>query len=192
MSIISTSANYGGKVSELNQNVKQFYVSGSEGVSLIYKNLTPTNTVITPSNPTKQFYINNDLIVTGSIYNPSDEKLKTNIINIPDKKKKMLLSLNPVEYNFRNDANKQLHYGLLAQEVESLYPELVGKNKITGHLTVNYQELNPIMLGLVQDLNNDVKIMQKFINDMDNKYNALMEKYVKLENSLANKNIDNV
>ena len=78
MSVISTVANYGGRVVDNQQGVKQFYVSGQSVVSWIYKRLKE-QIVITTADTSKPVFINNDLIVKkdlyveGSIYNPSDE-----------------------------------------------------------------------------------------------------------------------
>ena len=82
MSIISTAANYGGRVSDYEQNVKQYYVSSNSFASWKYKKLLNGLIVETPSDKTKPILIDNDLIVTGSIYNTSDKRLKKNIETI--------------------------------------------------------------------------------------------------------------
>ena len=146
MSIVSTAANYGGRVAENQTSVKQFYVSDINFVSWIYKKLSSGLRFITPSNQKYPVLINNDLIVTGSIYNISDLRLKKNISKIEEKKIKDIFSLNPIHYQFKNNASNKIHYGFIAQEVEKIYPELIEEN-ISGFKTVNYQEIIPLMLS---------------------------------------------
>jgi hypothetical protein len=40
-------------------------------------------------------------------------------------KSNALLQLRPVSFRYNNDPNNTLQYGLVAEEVEKLYPELV-------------------------------------------------------------------
>jgi hypothetical protein len=163
MSIISTVANYGGRVQDSQQGIKQFYV-GLKGLTWIYEKYINNSTVITPSDKTKSVLINNDLIVTGSIYNTSDARLKENIVSIDSKNNSNndddndLFTLNPVIFSYKNDINKKKHYGFLAQDIEKVFPELV-ENNYAEYKTVNYQELIPLMIS-------KMKTMQKQIDEL--------------------------
>lgn len=53
--------------------------------------------------------------------------------------------------------NKNKQYGLIAQEVEKIYPNLVYKDT-NSNLTVNYMGLIPLMLYQMKKMN---KIIQK-------------------------------
>ena len=163
MSVVSTVANYGGRVVDNQQGVKQFYVSGGAAADWTYKRSAEGSVVITPVDKKYPVYIDNDLIVkknlyvVGSIYNPSDIKLKENIELISNKEINSLFELNPIKFIYKNDNLKNKHYGLLAQDVEKIFPELV-KN-LNDCKTVNYQELVPIMLS-------KMKIMQLEIDEL--------------------------
>ena len=157
MSVVSTTANYGGKVADNNQNVKQFYVSGSV-VGWMYKKLSSGLTVQTPIDKNKPVLIENDLIVNGVIYNPSDLKLKKNITEIEISKIDDLLSLNPMHFQYLNDKTNKTHYGFIAQDVEKIYPEIIGSSNI-GYKTINYQAIIPLMLA-------KIKLMQEEINEL--------------------------
>jgi hypothetical protein len=159
MSIISTAANYGGKVTEKQQDVKQFYITAyTSPVTWIYKKLLNGLVVETPSDSTKSVLIDNDLTITGSIYNTSDINLKKNITEIEISKIDNLLSLNPIHFQYSNDKKNKTHYGFIAQDVEKLYPEMIGSNDI-GFKTLNYQEVIPLMLA-------KIKLMQKEIDEL--------------------------
>ena len=99
------------------------------------------------------FYV--DPIVQNYTYHqtPSDKRLKENIDNISSNDKDKLLQLVPKTYNFINDEKKLKRYGLIAQEVEELFPEIVATNNDDGIKALNYVELIPLLLEKVKDLN---------------------------------------
>jgi len=160
MSIISTSANYGGKINDFQQNIKQFVVSGPSQSIWIYKRLPDGLLVQTPANQKLPILITSDLIVTGSLYNTSDMRLKDNIIEISKAKMDDLFTLNPVIFNYKNDKTKKIHYGVLAQDVERVFPELVEDN-MSGYKTVNYQELLPLMLAKMKNMQEQIDELKK-------------------------------
>ena len=50
---------------------------------------------------------------------------------------------------------KQLHYGLIAQELQEIYPDLVIEGQ-DGYLGVNYVELVPILIRSIQELKQEL------------------------------------
>jgi hypothetical protein len=156
MSIISTSANYGGRINDNQQYIKQFFISSTNIATWIYKKLSNGLTIQTLADKTKPVLIDNDLIVTGSIFNSSDERLKKNITTITNNELDSLFVLNPVHYLYKHDKNEKLHYGLIAQDVEKVFPELVENNNISGYKTVNYQEFIPLMLAKMKSMQNEI------------------------------------
>jgi hypothetical protein len=158
MSLSSTSANYGGRVNPQQSNVKQFVVSSSDA-QWIYKRVSDSTVVLTPAIQKYPVYINNnvtisgDLTVMGSIYNPSDERLKNNIHKVDAQK---ILTLNPVSFAYKNDRKMKTHYGFLAQEVEKVFPELVDTKSCIGYKSVNYQEMIPLMLAKMKTMQDEI------------------------------------
>ena len=100
------------------------------------------------------FYV--DPIVYNDTFNPqpSDKRLKENIENISENDKDKLLQLVPKTYNFIKDEKKLKRYGLIAQEVEELFPEIVITDTENDRKALNYIELIPLLLEKVKDLNN--------------------------------------
>jgi len=154
MSLFSPISNYGGRT-DVASNVKQFVYS-SNGASWIYKKLNSGLVVQTPEARNLPVLINNDLIVTGSIFNTSDERLKENISKINKEKIDDLFTINPILFNYKNEPSKDKHFGVLAQDVEKVFPELVKNNNISGYKTVNYQELIPIMLAKMKQMQDEI------------------------------------
>lgn len=97
----------------------------------------------------------------------SDYRLKENIFNLDPSIISVVNNLRPVSYTYRQDstnivygeAEKEMkitHYGLIAQEVQRLFPNLVYEGG-DGYLSVNYVELIPILIMSVQELSGEVK-----------------------------------
>ena len=167
----------GGRQPPLTSYVKSFY-GGSDTSLWTFTTYTDPSggrqQVLTPSNNKSSVYIVKDLIVGGSINNPSDAKLKKNVEDLPLNLSDKLMDLNPKQYTYIADEEQKLHYGLIAQDVEILFPNLVseittattdttdeenGEETTNTIKTINYLELVPILLLKIQD-------MQKQIDDI--------------------------
>ena len=139
-------------------------------------------------------------LVNGVTIGSSDKRLKDKIVQLDQSKAlKGILSLNPVEYNFKQryikghkdsaevdipyyDEKSQLftkkQYGLLAQEIQAIYPDLVFEDQ-EGYLAVNYTGLIPLLIQSVKELNakvealtnNGNKLKSAIANDIDNGIN---------------------
>ena len=124
-------------------------------------------------------------LTAGTITMLSDARYKSNIQDINTIALTKILSLNPVQYTmasgsaiaFANteksdtvsnmimttseedlDQINKIHYGLLAQEVKELYPELVYEDA-AGVMSINYTELIPLLIQAVQDLSGQVSAL---------------------------------
>lgn len=168
MAGINGISNYGGRMSDNQQGIKQFYGGGIQPVNWVYKKIS-NETVITPLDSSKPVAINNNLYVTkdlyveGSIYNPSDEKLKKNIEAIKSEEICNLFDLNPITFSYKNDKYCKKHFGLLAQEVEKIFPELVNSIE-KEYKAVNYQELIPLMLVKMKEMQHEINELKEKID----------------------------
>jgi Chaperone of endosialidase len=61
-----------------------------------------------------------------------------------------LFHLRPVSFRYKQDTTAQKHYGLIAEEVDKVYPELVVRGRDGAIETVQYHELIPLLLNEVQ------------------------------------------
>jgi hypothetical protein len=61
-----------------------------------------------------------------------------------------LLKLRPVTFRYNNDPTNTVQYGLVAEDVAKVYPELVVKGPDAKLMTVRYEELVPMLLNQVQ------------------------------------------
>ena len=162
MSDNSQTANYGGRQPDNTQNIKTFNIYDVGTATWVYKKLSNSNTsVITPSNQNKTVMIPKDLLVLGSINNPSDINLKNNIEKIDNSQ---FEKLNPVSFQYKNDIQQKKHFGLIAQELETIYPELVTNN--TGFKSVNYVELIPIILSQMKRMQQEIDKLKEELNEI--------------------------
>jgi hypothetical protein len=88
----------------------------------------------------------------------SDERMKTDIVNIEKSATAALYSLQGKEYDRggKNDTitadseSRIREFGLIAQEVKEVYPELVSVNK-DGYYSIKYTALIPIMIEALKE-----------------------------------------
>lgn len=147
--------------------IKQFEPpSFNRFVSWINKTIQGTN-YITPADQTRNVLIPKDLFVVGSINNPSDVSLKTNIE--PIQKSSLLFDIEPKQYTFVDDG--RLHYGVVAQDLERIYPNLVNEVilDVATVKTVNYIELIPLLICQIKELNNDLIEIKRELDILKNK-----------------------
>jgi trimeric autotransporter adhesin len=62
-----------------------------------------------------------------------------------------LQELRPVTFKLKSDAKGTLQYGLIAEEVSKVYPELVVRDEQGRINGVRYDELAPMLLNEVQN-----------------------------------------
>ena len=158
-------ANYGGKSPSLSAYQKKFNYGATEQSW----NYSTTNgeLLLKPINPKATVYIPNDLIVNGSINSPSDVHLKDNIEELQTNSTDCLMKLIPKKYTYKDDKNKKIHFGLIAQEVEEHIPELVKTVSMQINedeidiKSVNYLEIVPLLLLKIKDMQNQIDLLNK-------------------------------
>jgi hypothetical protein len=164
-----TFANYGGRQPDNVQNIKQFVISSTTSVAVwIYKKIA-NKIWLTPANSVYDVYIGSNLYVVGIITSPSDVILKENISDIKENEYDNILKLEPQKYSFIDDKKHKTHYGIMADKMESYFPELT--NKITRETddcvqeinTVNYIELIPIMICKMKKMQTEIDELKQYI-----------------------------
>ena len=123
----------------------------------------------------------NGTLYATSVNNTSDIRLKENIVNLSEKEDgsttlDKIRRMNVIEYNFKpqkeipeaerdtlnpektrtiDEISKDRHYGLSAQELQTLYPNLVKEGQ-DGYLSINYIELVPVLIRSIQELKQEL------------------------------------
>jgi hypothetical protein len=141
--------------------IKQFEPqSFNRFVSWINKTIQGTN-YITPTDQTRNILIPRDLFVVGSINNPSDSSLKANIT--PIENSELLFNIEPKQYTLVSEQDDKLHYGVVAQDLERIYPNLVNEVILDDVIvkTVNYIELIPLLICQIKELKKELDNLKK-------------------------------
>ena len=88
----------------------------------------------------------------------SDQNLKENIRTLENPLEKLIL-INGVSFNWRH--SKESSIGVIAQEVEEIFPELVNTNEFKS---VNYNGLIGVLIEAVKELKTEVNELRSQIN----------------------------
>ena len=90
----------------------------------------------------------------------SSERFKTDIESM-DVNTAKLQQLRPVTFHYKTDSQGVLRYGLIAEEVAKVYPELVVRDKHGRIDGVHYDELAPMLLNEVQKQEKKIDAQEK-------------------------------
>ena len=113
-------------------------------------------------NPSNAFVVNYDgsATLSGELTVDSDARLKANITSLGNTLSKLLL-LDGKSYTLKSNESVE-KIGLLAQEIEKIFPELVKQaGDDGGTLSVNYQGLIPILINAIKEQQKQIKDLKK-------------------------------
>ena len=139
------------------------YTGSAPGVAFVIGNGDLTNSGNVGNNPSNAFIVNFDgsAILAGDLTINSDARLKTNITSLGNTLPKLLL-LDGKRYTLTN--NEEYKIGLLAQEVQKLFPELVKQAKDKKQtLSLFYQGLVPVLINAIKDQQKQLEELRKMI-----------------------------
>jgi hypothetical protein len=165
-------ANYNGRQPNNTAYIKNFVYGSALNLWKVkdYTKLDGSKEVVIVPTSSKyeNLYVPGDLFVDGIIVNPSDVSLKKNIeplnIEIIDK----LMNLNPISFELKDDTLNTKHFGLIANELEKEYPELVKTkpdNKYRSLKAVNYIEIIPLLVSKIQKMQKEIDELNKRVNN---------------------------
>jgi hypothetical protein len=115
-------------------------------------------------NPSNAFVVNYDGTATlaGDLTVNSDMRLKSNIVTLGSTLSKLLL-IDGKSYTMKsNEAIEKI--GLLAQEVQKAFPELVKQaGDAEGTLSVNYQGMIPVLINAIKEQQKQIDELKALI-----------------------------
>jgi hypothetical protein len=86
-----------------------------------------------------------------------------------------LEELRPVTYRLKSDPAGAVQYGLIAEEVAKIYPDLVFRNAEGGIEGVRYEELTPLLLNEVQQERKDARLQRQEVQRLSAEFAALKQ-----------------
>lgn len=100
--------------------------------------------------------------ITGNdIFIKSDERIKTNIIDMDLSYCDKVMDLRPRTFTLVSDITSKKRMGFIAQEIEEVFPSLVCNYCNDETKSVNYLELIPVLLLKIQDLQKQIDELKK-------------------------------
>ena len=98
----------------------------------------------------------------------SDRRLKENITELTDEEN-IIDNVKVYSFNLINEEPQRKHYGVIAQELQEIAPELIYSDNTNEHyLSVNYTELIPHLI-------NKIKQQDRIIQTLSNKLDKIFE-----------------
>lgn len=146
----------GNRISEINNFNSNLYLQYATSNHLICC-VGGGNVGIGTKYPSQKLHVEGNVLATG-FYEESDVRLKTNIQPID-----FTNNIELVSFNWKKDGSKS--YGVIAQQVEQYYPELVSTDESTGYKSVNY---DAVLIIKCAQLENRIKQLEKELEDLKN------------------------
>jgi hypothetical protein len=123
---------------------------------------------------------NGNITISGALSQSSDERLKKDIKTLDDALTKTT-KLRGVSYAWKTDVNSEHpQIGVIAQEVEKIYPEFVHTDD-DGMKSVNYAQMTAVLIEAVKELNTKINNLERENNTLS----AKLDKKSELEQRLA-------
>jgi len=135
---------------------------------------------LSSNNPVIRFHSDGSITNINNSYSGwSDIRLKENVVNTGPKLQD-LLKVRVVNYNLKGSASTNKHIGVIAQELETIFPSLVSENeptiedinagKIESYKSVKYSCFTLILIKALQE-------EQEIINKLNSRIEVLNEEY---------------
>jgi hypothetical protein len=99
----------------------------------------------------------------------SSRRFKTDIRDMGDASGD-LMRLRPVTFRYQKpfaDGSQPIQYGLIAEEVAEVFPDLVARSADGQIETVKYQLLDPLLLNEVQRQQAEIRALQEQLNQIE-------------------------
>jgi len=110
-------------------------------------------------------YSNGNLWIQGPLIQNSDARLKKNIKSLSNTLTS-IQKLNGYTYSWKDEQrDSAIQIGLLAQELQKVYPQLVKENS-RGELSVNYIGLIPVLIEGMKDQQRQIEELKKAIQKL--------------------------
>ena len=111
---------------------------------------------------------------------PSSARYKKDI-RLMDERSHGLWQLRPVTFRYKQDPQGERQYGLIAEQVAKVYPELVVRGDKGEIESVQYRELIPLMLNEMQQQQAAMQRQQAALTALKAQNDALMARLTRLE-----------
>ncbi len=120
-------------------------------------------------------------VTSATVGTPSDQRLKKDWVALTNSSEK-LRQITPYTYHWKQ-GDQQLQLGVMAQEVERVFPSLVHKRD-DGFRTVNYPGLIPPMLNALQEQERTIASLRHRLDEQQKENQAIRDELVAIRKLL--------
>ena len=156
------------------------------GSNLLYiENSSSATPLIYGDFSANELTVNGDLTVTGTITELSDRRYKTEIEPVKNALQK-IQAIDAVYYQWDKETHPELvvsderEIGVIAQDVEKVFPELVKTNE-KGFKSVNYSKLSAVLLQVVKEQQERIDNLEKKYSEQNNAIYELTKAFISLQ-----------
>lgn len=191
--IFATSADVA-RLWTMNQSYSYGFGLDADGMGRIYRNVNAPNYIMSFNSSGNvsigsasvysqyKLYVNGNFRVYGEVscrdgyWANSDSRLKADILPI-ENALDMVMCLNGKTYTLK-DANQKstkddVKYGLIAQEVKEIIPELVKETMDSvSYLSINYDGLIPILIEAIKEQQNSIDNLKRELDNLKQNSNS--------------------
>ncbi|WNB17439.1 tail fiber domain-containing protein [Marivirga arenosa] len=187
--LISSERASGGSAVRLSQNAGSGSIAvenAAQDVNFFYEAESNILDISNAGAPTIQLNGATGVLTANAYNNPSDRRLKREISSL-DNALENTLKLRGTSYFWKDEKkSQQRQIGVIAQELEEVYPEFVHTNK-DGMKSVNYAQMTAVLIEAVKELNAKIEKLEsdnKELTTALNEQQKLNDRITKLEKLL--------
>lgn len=107
-------------------------------------------------------------ITCTSITETSDIRKKTNIHKLDYDTYKLIDDISPCRFMYKDDTSESYRIGLIAQDVENIFPEVVHTDK-DGFKSIEYSKLGVLAIDMIKRLKQEILKLDDRIKYLENK-----------------------
>jgi hypothetical protein len=99
-----------------------------------------------------------------------------------------LMRLRPVTFRYQKafaDGSKPIQYGLIAEEVAEIYPDLVAHSADRQIESVKYQELDSMLINELQRQHAEIRDLQEQLQEQLRRNRLLEERLARIEKAIT-------
>jgi glutathione S-transferase len=100
------------------------------------------------------------------------------------------MKLRPVAFRYKEDPADLVNYGLIAEELAEVYPDLVANDSDGRPQAIRYHELNALLLNELQKQHHTVETQERKIRQQESAIEELRSRLADLERQIRSEKGD--
>jgi hypothetical protein len=151
--------------------VHAWYTGTAERMRLTSAGILAIGT--TAPDTTVKLHVEGDIYASGEITGLSDRNLKTHLEPLTSVLAR-IQGMRGYTFEFKADSDRKKHIGLVAQEVESEFPELVRTDPSNGTKKLAYSNFTAVLLEAVRELSKENDALKRDLRSLREDLDAVM------------------